>query len=71
MRENFFNADSVFFKGLSKEVDKEIEIYIFKYILSVLLMRPKDLDETSKEKIKILLTDMELFADLVVRAHQE
>ncbi len=71
MRENFFNADSVYFMGESKEVDKEIEIYIFKYILSVLLMRPKDLDATSKEKIKTLLTDMELFADLVVRAHQE
>ncbi|MHA1379864.1 MAG: ADP-ribosylation factor-like protein [Candidatus Helarchaeota archaeon] len=71
MRENFFNADSVYFKGNSKEVNKEIEIYIFKYILSVLLMRPKDLDDGSKEKIKTLLTDMELFADLVVRAHQE
>ncbi|MHA1298799.1 MAG: ADP-ribosylation factor-like protein [Candidatus Helarchaeota archaeon] len=71
MRENFFNADSVYFKGESKEVNKEIEIYIFKYILSVLLMRPKDLDDGSKEQIKTLLTDMELFADLVVRAHQE
>ncbi|NVM01358.1 MAG: hypothetical protein HWN67_03425 [Candidatus Helarchaeota archaeon] len=71
MRENFFNADSVYFKGESGEVDKEIEIYIFKYILSVLLMRPKDLDSSSKEKIKTMLTDMELFADLVVRAHQE
>ncbi|MFX0133249.1 MAG: ADP-ribosylation factor-like protein [Candidatus Hodarchaeota archaeon] len=71
MRENFFNADSVYFKGESKEVDKEIEIYIFKYILSVLLMRPKDLDKKSKENIKTLLIDMELFADLVVRALQE
>ncbi len=71
MRENFFNADSVYFKGESKEADKEIEIYIFKYILSVLLMRPKDLDSASKDQIKTLLVDMELFADLVVRAHQE
>lgn len=71
MRENFFNADSVYFNGSSKEIDKEIEIYIFKYILSVLIMRPKDVDEDSKEKIKDLLIDMELFADLVVQAHKE
>ena len=71
IRENFFNTDSVKFVGNSKEDEKEINIYIFKYILSVLIMGAKLEDKATQDQLKILLQDLELFADLVVKAHEE
>ncbi len=71
IRENFFNTDSVKFVGNTKEADKEINIYIFKYILSVLIMGAKLEDKNTTEQLKILLQDLELFADLVVKAHED
>ncbi|NHI92198.1 MAG: hypothetical protein EAX96_06810 [Candidatus Lokiarchaeota archaeon] len=71
IRENFFNTDSVKFVGSTKEADKEIDIYIFKYILSVLIMGANLEDKKTAEQLEILLKDLELFADLVVKAHEE
>ena len=71
IRENFFTTDSVKFVGSTKEADKEINIYIFKYILSVLIMGAKLEDKKTAEQLDILLKDLELFADLVVKAHEE
>jgi len=71
IRENFFNTDSVKFVGNTKEADKEINIHIFKYILSVLIMGAKLEDKATMDKLKVLLQDLELFADLVVKAHEE
>ena len=68
LRENFFMTDSANFRGESKKSEKHFELHVFKFILAVLIMREKEIDAESKEKIKTLLKDMRLFADLVVSA---
>lgn len=70
VRENMFMNDSATFKGMSED-GKEIELYIIKYILSVLVMKSGDIDMESQDKISTLLKDMKLFADLVISAHTE
>ncbi|MHA1732663.1 MAG: ADP-ribosylation factor-like protein [Promethearchaeota archaeon] len=70
MRENFFMSDSAKFSGSSDE-DKELELHIFKYILAVLVLKSDDFDSGSMDKLRLLLQDMKLFADLVVSAHEE
>jgi len=60
--------DSAAFKGWSDD-GKEIELHIFKYILSVLIMKSEDLDMDSQNTLNTLLNDMKLFADLVISAH--
>jgi len=70
VRENIFMSDSAVFKG--RNVDgKEIELHIFKYIISVIIMKSGDIDMDSQDKINILLKDMSLFADLIISAHSE
>ncbi|MHA1229419.1 MAG: ADP-ribosylation factor-like protein [Candidatus Helarchaeota archaeon] len=71
LRENFFRSDSVKFAGTTPESNREIHIYIFKYILSVLIMGDNLSDEKFQESVSQLLKDMELFAQLVVKAHEE
>jgi len=71
LRENFFRTDSIKFSGTSKDTDKEINVYIFKYILSVLIMGENLSSEKFQKNIEQLLKDMELFADLVVKAHED
>jgi len=71
LRENFFMTDSAMFHGESEKSEKHLELYVFKFILSVLIMRGTEIDVESEQKIKTLLKDMELFADLVVSAHSE
>ena len=70
VRENMFMNDSATFKGISED-GKEIELFIIKYILSVLVMKSGAIDMESQDKISILLNDMKLFADLVISAHSE
>ena len=70
IRENMFMNDSATFKGISED-GKEIELFIIKYILSVLVMKSGAIDMESQDKISILLNDMKLFADLVISAHTE
>ncbi|MEX2704038.1 MAG: ADP-ribosylation factor-like protein [Candidatus Freyrarchaeum guaymaensis] len=71
LRENFFMSDSAEFTGRGLDGDKEISLHVFKFILAVLIMKTQELDESAKEKIRTLLADMSMFADLVVRAHSE
>lgn len=71
LRENFFMTDSAVFQGESEKSEKQLELHVFKFILSVLIMRGKDIDVDSEQKIKTLLKDMRLFADLVVSAHSD
>ncbi|HUX98446.1 MAG TPA: ADP-ribosylation factor-like protein [Candidatus Deferrimicrobium sp.] len=71
LRENFFMTDSALFHGESEKSEKHLELHVFKFILTVLIMRGKDIDVKSEENIKTLLKDMELFADLVVSAHSD
>ena len=68
VRENVFMSDSANFKGRSED-GKEIELYIFKYIISVLVMKSGAIDMASQDKLNMLLNDMKLFADLIISQH--
>ncbi|MFX1316959.1 MAG: ADP-ribosylation factor-like protein [Promethearchaeota archaeon] len=70
VRENIFMSDSADFKGRNED-GKEVELYIFKYIISVLVMKSGEIDRESQDKLNILLNDMKLFADLIISAHSE
>jgi len=70
VRENIFMSDSAQFKGLNED-GKEIELHIFKYIISVLVMKTGELDRDSQDKLNVLLKDMSLFADLIISAHSD
>ncbi|TXT58264.1 MAG: conserved exported protein of unknown function [Promethearchaeota archaeon] len=70
VRENVFMSDSAQFKG-SNEDGKEISLHIFKYIISVLVMKSEEMDMESQDKLNTLLNDMKLFADLIISAHTE
>ena len=70
VRENIFMSDSSEFKGRNEE-GKEVELHIFKYILSVLVMKSGTLDMESQDKLNTLLEDMKLFADIIISAHTE
>ncbi|TFG08681.1 MAG: hypothetical protein EU539_01710 [Promethearchaeota archaeon] len=70
VRENIFMNDSAVFKGNSED-GKAIELHIFKYILSVLVMKTAEIDMESQDKLNTLLNDMKLFADLIISAHSE
>ena len=70
VRENIFMSDSAKFWGRDGD-GKEIELHIFKYIISVLVMKSGDLDRDSQDKLNMLLNDMKLFADLIISAHTD
>ncbi len=70
VRENIFMSDSAKFGGRESD-GKEIELHIFKYIISVLVMKSGDLDRDSQDKLNMLLNDMKLFADLIISAHTD
>ncbi len=70
IRENMFMSDSALFKGKNDD-GKEIELHIFKYIISVIIMKSGEIDMDSQDKINILLKDMSIFADLIISAHSD
>jgi len=70
VRENIFMSDSADFKGKNED-GKEISLHIFKYIISVLVMKTGELDMASQDKLNSLLNDMSLFADLIISAHSD
>ncbi len=71
VRENIFMSDSAKFGGRNDD-GKEIELHIFKYIISVLVMKSAgELDRASQDKLNMLLNDMKLFADLIISAHTD
>ncbi|MFX1408832.1 MAG: ADP-ribosylation factor-like protein [Promethearchaeota archaeon] len=70
VRENIFMSDSADFKGRNED-GKEVELHIFKYIISVLVMKSGEIDRESQDKLNTLLNDMKLFADLIISAHTE
>lgn len=69
IRENLFMAESASFTGKPDGGDKEVDLHIFKYVLAVLIMKPKNLAVEHQEKIAELLRDLALFADLVIQSH--
>ncbi len=70
IRENMFMSDSALFRGKNDD-GKEIELHIFKYIISVIIMKSGEIDIASQDKINMLLKDMKLFADLIISAHSD
>ncbi|MBD3214063.1 MAG: hypothetical protein GF311_15745 [Candidatus Lokiarchaeota archaeon] len=70
VRENIFMSDSATFRGRNED-GKEVELHIFKYIISVLIMKSGEIDMESQDKVNTLLNDMKLFADLIISAHTE
>ncbi len=68
LRETFFVQDSAEFRGKGEENEEEIELYLFKNILAVLLMQRKEWTQKTNNQIKTLLADMRVFADLVIEA---
>ncbi|MFX1276110.1 MAG: ADP-ribosylation factor-like protein [Promethearchaeota archaeon] len=70
IRENIFMSDSAVFKGQNDD-GKEVELHIFKYIISVIIMKSGEIEMESQDKINILLKDMKLFADLIISAHSD
>ena len=68
LRENYFMSDSARFVAVGSDT-KEIELHIFKYILAVMILKTESFDAKSQDLVRVLLQDMELFADLVVSAH--
>ena len=70
VRENIFMSDSCRFMGQSED-GKGIELHIFKYIISVFVMKSGELDRDSQDKLNVLLNDMKLFADLIISAHSD
>ncbi len=70
VRENIFMSDSAKFGGRNED-GKEIELHIFKYIISVLVMKSGELERESQDKLNLLLKDMSLFADLIISAHTD
>jgi GTPase SAR1 family protein len=65
VRENIFSSDSIEIITRNPE-GAELELHIFKYILSVFIMKSGVLDEVSQNQLKVLLTDMKFFADLII-----
>ncbi|MFX1512258.1 MAG: ADP-ribosylation factor-like protein [Promethearchaeota archaeon] len=70
LRESFFATDSASFNGKASNIKKSIELHVFKYILAVLAMHEKELSEEGRTRLDLLLSDTEIFADLVIRAHE-
>ena len=70
VRENIFMSDSCRFTGQSED-GKGIELHIFKYIISVFVMKSGELERESLDKLNVLLNDMKLFADLIISAHND
>lgn len=64
VRENIFLSESINFNA--KEGQKEFNLYIIKDVLCVLVLKSKELDNNSQQKLSILLKDMNLFADLIL-----
>lgn len=71
LRETFFEQDSAEFRGKGKENGKDLELHIFKYVLSVLLMQRREWTQETVKRIRSLLADMSVFAELVVEAHKK
>jgi len=69
LRENFLGADSSIFEASSDK--KKLKIYIYSYVLAVMLMLDKGAPSDPSEAIQDLLTEMKLFAEMIVEAGEQ
>ena len=69
LRENFLTTESAYFTAKSKK--KNLQLHIFNYVLSVLIMLDEGSPADPKETIDELLKEMRIFADLIIDASKE
>ncbi len=69
LRENFLTSESAFFTAKSKK--KDLQLHIFNYVLSVLIMLDEGSPTDPQESIDELLKEMKIFADLIIDASKD
>ncbi len=69
LRENFLTTESASFSALSKK--KKLQLHIFSYVLSVLVMVDEGAAVDPPDAIDALLNEMKIFAELIVEASEE
>ncbi len=69
LRENFLTAESASFSALSEK--KKLQLHIFSYVLSVLIMVDEGVAADPPDAIEALLNEMKIFAELIVEASEE
>ena len=63
LRENFLTTDSAYFSATSKI--KNLEVHIFNYVLTVLIMTDDGESKDAPDSIDELLKEMKIFAELI------
>ncbi|MHA2305298.1 MAG: hypothetical protein ACXACU_07870, partial [Candidatus Hodarchaeales archaeon] len=69
LRENFLTTESASFSANS--IEKNLQLNIFNYVLTVLIMKDDKEDSDPPEAIESLLNEMQIFADLIIEASNE
>ncbi len=69
LRENFLTTESASFSATS--IEKNLQLNIFNYVLTVLIMKDEKEDPDPPEAIESLLKEMQIFADLIIEASNE
>jgi len=66
LRESFFAQASAEFRGKGNQNGKEIELHVYEHVISVLIVQSGEWSRETSDRIETLLTDMRVFADLMV-----
>ncbi|WP_455142103.1 ADP-ribosylation factor-like protein [Candidatus Hodarchaeum mangrovi] len=69
IRENFLTTDSANFSAVSEV--KRLDLHVFNYVLSVMIMLEKGAKLDDPNDIKSLLKEMEIFANVILEASKE
>ena len=69
LRENFLTTDSAHFSAVSEV--KKLDLYVFNYVLSVMIMHEKGAKVDDPNNINSLLKEMEIFANVILEAGRE
>ncbi len=69
LRENFLTTESALFSATS--IEKNLQLNIFNYVLTVLIMKDEKEDPDPPEAIESLLKEMQIFSELIIEASNE
>jgi hypothetical protein len=69
LRENFLTTESASF--IASSTIKNLQVHIFSYVLSVLIMIGEEEEADPQEAIDLLLKEMQIFAELIIEASNE
>lgn len=69
LRENFLTTESASFSATS--IEKNLQLNIFNYVLTVLIMKDEKEDPDPPEAIESLLKEMQIFSELIIEASNE